>query len=286
MGEKKFLAEQFERHRARLQAVAYRMLGSRAEAEDAVQEAWIRLARSDADDIDNFGGWLTTVTARICLDMLRSRTSRREEPMGPQIPEPVDDAAERDTMRGDAIGPALLVVLDTLSPAERVAFVLHDIFDLPFEKIAPIIERSPAAARQLASRARRRVQGARPSADADNARKRRIVEAFLAASKTGDLAGLLRALDPDVSFRADARAVRMGAPPDLRGAEAVADAFKGRAQAGRAALIDGEIGVAVLFGGRLRIALRIAFTGDRIGGIEAIADPDRLNDLSVTPFTP
>lgn len=206
--------------------------------------------------------------------------------MGPRVPEPADEAADRDAMFGDAIGPALLLVLDTLKPAEPVAFVLHDIFDLSLEEIAPIVGRSPAATRQLASRARRRVQGAQPDANADNARRREIVEAFLTASKTGDLAGLLQVLDPNVTFRADAVAMRMGGVAELQGAEAVAAAFKGRAQAAKVARIDGAIGVAVAFRGRLRIVLRLAFSGDRIGGIEAMADPERLHTLSVQTLAP
>src|SRR6185312_10436445 len=201
-----FLAGQFEAHRGRLRAVAYRMLGSGPEAEDAVQEAWLRLARSDDAAIDNLGGWLTTVVARICLDALRARKSRREEPIGPATPEPVSEPTDQEAMLADSIGVALLIVLDTLKPAERVAFVLHDMFDLPFEDIAPIVGRSAEAARQLASRARRRVRGAQPDVEAgaaDLARRRQIVEAFLTASRNGDMEGLLRVLDPDVVFRPD-----------------------------------------------------------------------------------
>ena len=284
MQDRKDLVRQFEAERRRLQAVAYRMLGSASEAEDAVQEAWLRLARSDAETIDNFGGWLTTVVARICLDQLRARKARREEPMSPDVPEPVSpETTDQEAMLSDSIGVALLVVLDTLKPAERVAFVLHDMFDLPFDEIAPIVGRSPEAARQLASRARRRVQGAQPEADTDIARRREIVEAFLAASRSGDIAGLLRVLDPDVVFRPDAVAQRMGNVGEIRGAEPVAAMFKGRAQAAKTALIDDAVGIAVAFQGQLRIAMRLTFVGDRIAGIEAIADPERLGELTVTP---
>lgn len=284
MADNDFLVRQFESHRGHLRAVAYRMLGSAAEAEDAVQETWIRLARSDAATIGNLGGWLTTVVARICLDQLRARKARREEPMGPATPEPAADPTDQEAMLADSIGVALLVVLDTLNPAERVVFVLHDMFDLPFEEIAPIVGRTPAAARQLASRARRRVRGAQPEDTADLARRRDIVDAFLAASRDGDLAGLLRVLDPEVTFRPDAVAARMGNVGELRGAETVAGLFKGRAQAARTALVDGAVGIAVAFGGQLRIAMRVTFAGDRIAGLDAIADPDALAALTVKPF--
>jgi RNA polymerase sigma-70 factor (ECF subfamily) len=283
-----FLAGQFEAHRGRLRAVAYRMLGSAPEAEDAVQEAWLRLARSDEAAIDNLGGWLTTVVARICLDALRARKSRREEPIGPATPEPVSEPTDQEAMLADSIGVALLVVLDTLKPAERVAFVLHDMFDLPFEDIAPIVGRSPEAARQLASRARRRVRGAQPDAeiDVDVTRRREIVEAFLAASRNGDMEGLLRVLDPDVVFRPDMVASRMGNVGEVRGAAPVAALFKGRAQAAKTALIDGAVGVAVAFGGQLRIAMRLTFAGDRIAEFEAIADPEALAHISVETTEP
>src|SRR6058998_3406869 len=204
MDEKNYLTEKFQANRARLRAVAYRMLGSRSEADDAVQETWLRLSRSDTSAVENLGGWLTTVVARVCLDMLRSRKSRREEPMGPHVPEPLaDDTHGRDAEMADSVGAALLVVLETLAPAERLAFVLHDMFAVPFEEIAPIVGRTPAAARQLASRARRRVQGAAPSPDADLAKQREVVDAFLAASRAGDFEALTAVLDPDVVFRAD-----------------------------------------------------------------------------------
>ncbi|MEA2941796.1 MAG: hypothetical protein QOD09_2325 [Bradyrhizobium sp.] len=282
MNEKKFLAEKFEANRPHLRAVAYRMLGSRSEVDDAVQEAWLRLSRSDAGEIENLSGWLTTVVARVCLDMLRSRKSRREEPLGPRVAEPVTHPEnEQDAELADQVGTALLVVLETLTPAERLAFVLHDMFAVPFEEIAAIVGRTPAATRQLASRARRRVQGAANAPDVDVARQRKVVDAFLAASHAGDFEALLAVLDPDVIFRADQFAVRMGGMPEIRGAAAVAETFKGRAQAAKPARIDGAIGLAVIMGGRLRIALNLTITGDRIVGIEAVADPERLRGLDV-----
>ena len=281
MDEKNYLTEKFEANRARLRAVAYRMLGSRSEVDDAVQETWLRLSRSDTSTVENLGGWLTTVIARVCLDMLRSRKSRREEPMGPHVPEPVaDDASGRDAEMADSVGAALLVVLEPLAPAERLAFVLHDMFAVPFEEIAPIVGRTPAAARQLASRARRRVQGA-PPPDTDLSRQRKIVEAFLAASRDGDFEGLLAVLDPDVVFRADQAAQRLGSLAEIRGAAAVAETFKGRAQAAKPAFVDGALGVAVIFGGKLRIALRLTFSGDRISAVEAVADAGRIAGFDV-----
>jgi RNA polymerase sigma-70 factor (ECF subfamily) len=283
MDGQNILAESFETHRGRLRAVAYRMLGSTPEAEDAVQEAWLRLSRAESAAIGNLGGWLTTVVARVCLDMLRTRKARREEPMSPAVPEPVTEPTGQEAMLAEFIGIALLVVLDTLKPAERVAFVLHDMFDLPFEDIAPIVGRTSAAARQLASRARRRVKGAQPDEeDVDTTRRREIVDAFLAASKSGDLAALLRILDPAVVFRPDAVAARMGDVGELRGADAVAATFKGRAQAAKPALLDGLPGIAVAFHGQLRIALRLTFAGERIAGIEAVADPAQLKAMTVT----
>jgi RNA polymerase sigma-70 factor (ECF subfamily) len=258
------------------------MLGSTAEVDDAVQETWLRLSRSDTSGVDNLGGWLTTVVARVCLDMLRSRKSRREEPIGPHVPEPAaGDDNERDTDMADSVGAALLVVLETLTPAERLAFVLHDMFAVPFEEIAPIVGRTPAAARQLASRGRRRVQGKPSLPDADLGRQRRIVEAFLAASRGGDFEGLLAVLDPDVVFRSDAAAQRLGGLAEIRGAVAVAETFKGRAQAAKPALVDGAMALAVMFGGRLRIVLRLRITGDRIAAVEAVADAERISGFDV-----
>jgi RNA polymerase sigma-70 factor (ECF subfamily) len=282
MDEENFLAQKFEANRAHLRAVAFRMLGSPAEVDDAVQETWLRLSRSGASGIDNLGGWLTTVVARVCLDMLRSRKSRREEPIGPHVPEPAaHDDLGRDTDMADSVGAALLVVLETLNPAERLAFVLHDMFAVPFEEIAPIVGRTPAAARQLASRARRRVQGTPSVADADLSRQRQIVEAFLAASRSGDFEGLLAVLDPDVVFRADHAAQRLGALAEIRGAAAVAETFKGRAQAAKPALVDGALAVAVIFGGRLRIVLRLTIAGDKIAEVEAVADAERIGGFDV-----
>ena len=282
MDEKKFLTEKFEANRAHLRAVAYRMLGSTSEVDDAVQETWLRLNRSDTSAVENLSGWLTTVVARVCLDMLRSRKSRREEPMGPQVPEPAArDAHERDAEMADSVGAALLVVLETLAPAERLAFVLHDMFAVPFEEIAPIVGRTPAAARQLASRARRRVQGTPQVPEADLGRQRQIVEAFLAASRDGDFEGLLAVLDPDVVFRADSAAQRLGSLAEIRGAAAVAETFKGRARAAKPALVDGRPALAVIMGGQLRIVLRLTISGDRISAVEAVADAGRIGRFDV-----
>ncbi|GAA2827871.1 RNA polymerase ECF family sigma subunit [Aminobacter aminovorans] len=286
MNEEIFLADKFAEKRGHLRAVAYRMLGSASEAEDAVQETWLRLARSDAHEIDNLSGWLTTVVARVCLDMLRQRKARREEQLETEGPDEVADDApavdpERELAMADAVGLALLVVLEKLAPAERIAFVLHDMFDLSFDDIAPIVERTPVAARQLASRARRRVQGDDKAPTPDRTRQRQVVEAFLAASRGGDFAGLLAVLDPDVVFRADAVAAQLGALAELRGAQAVAQSFKGRAQGALPALVDGAIGLIVAPMGKLRVVLMLRLDGDRIVGIDAIADPDRLAQLDL-----
>lgn len=287
MDEKKVLAAEFEAKRGHLRSVAYRMLGSRIEADDAVQEAWLRLNRSDIGDIANLGGWLTTVVAHVCLDMLRSRRSRREQPLEEGGPEPaahirdISADPEREIVLADSVGLALLVVLETLSPAERVAFVLHDMFDLPFDEIAPIVGRSPTAARQLASRARRRVQGAPAVPKPARARQREVVDAFLAASRGGDFEALLAMLDPDVVLRADGTAARLGGSAETRGAAAVAAVFDGRARAASPALIDGRMGVAVAPGGKLLLVLRLTIADGRIAAIEAVADPERLRDLRV-----
>ncbi|MQB42127.1 sigma-70 family RNA polymerase sigma factor [Rhizobium sp. ICMP 5592] len=294
MDEKKWQAEKFEANRPHLRAVAYRMLGSRTEAEDAVQEAWLRLSRTDTSEIDNLGGWLTTVTARICLDWLRSRKSRREEPLTIRVPEPVvsheagnGTDPEQDALLADSVGLALLVVLEKLTPAERLAFVLHDMFDMPFDDIAPIVGRSTIATRQLASRARRRVQGVPPTAEADLARQRHLVDAFFTASRNGDMTALLTALDPDVVFRADAVAARMGALGEIRGSSAVAETFRGRAQGARLAVINGAVGAVVILGGQLRIALRLTIADDGgITGINAMADPEELRKLEVLLIDP
>jgi RNA polymerase sigma-70 factor (ECF subfamily) len=291
------LADRFEANRSHLSAVAYRMLGSLNEAEDAVQEAWLRLSRSDTSGVENVRGWLTTVVARVCLDMLRSRKSRREEPLDARSA----DAAvsrehgldpEHEALIADSVGVALLVVLDTLSPAERVAFVLHDTFDLPFDEIAPIVGRTPTAARQLASRARRRVRGATAVPVPDLARRREVVDAFLAAARGGDFEALLALLDPDVVLRADRAAVLASergeagdAPklaPETRGADAVARMFSGRAAAARPALVNGVPGAAWTRGGRSRGALGFTIAGGKIVAIEIVTDPELLSQLDVT----
>jgi RNA polymerase sigma-70 factor, ECF subfamily len=284
MAEQEFLAEQFESNRNHLRRVAYRMLGSPTEAEDAVQEAWLRLARSDAGQIGNLGGWLTTVVARVCLDMLRGRKSRREDPMGPDVPEPIVGGAdpEQDVQMADSVGLALLVVLETLAPAERIAFVLHDMFDLSFEEIAPIVGRSSTAARQLASRARRRVQGADKDIDADVAGQQKVVDAFLAASRNGDFEGLLAVLDPDVVVRADDAAMRLGAARETRGAQAVAKTFMGRAQSARSALIDGVVGAVVAPRGQLLLVLDFTIVNGKIVGIDTVADPERIRAIDLS----
>jgi RNA polymerase sigma-70 factor (ECF subfamily) len=286
MDEHDWLAERFEENRTRLRAVAYRMLGSLSEADDAVQEAWLRLSRSETSDVENLSGWLTTVVARVCLDMLRSRGSRREEPIGAHVPEPIvsrEDGIdpEHEALLADSVGPALLVVLETLAPPERIAFVLHDMFAVPFDEIAPIVGRSPASARQLASRARRRVWGAGTVPDADLTRQREVVDAFLAASRGGDFDALLAVLDPDVVLRADRAAVQMGASRDVRGAAAVADTFSGRARAAQPALVNGAVGLVWATGGRPRIVFGFTITRGKIVEIDLVADPDRLRQLDM-----
>src|SRR2546426_4921669 len=258
MDDRGWLATRFEENRTHLKAVAYRMLGSVSEAEDAVQDAWLRLSRSDTSGVENLDGWLTTIVARVCLDMLRSRKSRREEPLGAQAPEMIVSREEgvdpeREALLADSVGLALLVVLETLAPAERVAFVLHDMFDLPFDEIAPIVGRSPTAARQLASRARRRAQGAALVSEPALPRQRKVVDAFLAASRGGDFEALLAVLDPEVVLRADRAAVQIGASGEVRGAAAVARTFAGRAKEAQPALIDGAAGLVGAPGGRPRV---------------------------------
>jgi RNA polymerase sigma-70 factor (ECF subfamily) len=285
--ERDWLAKRFEENRSHLRGVAYRMLGSVSEADDAVQEAWLRLSRSDASTIENLGGWLTTAVARTCLDMLRSRRSRREEPLGPHVPEPIvssDEGTdpEHEALLADSLGIAMLVVLETLAPAERLAFVLHDMFAVPFDEIAPIVGRSPAAARQLASRARRRVQGATAAQEADVARHREVVDAFLAASRGGDFDALLALLDPDVVLRADRAAVQAGATTDVRGAAAVARTFSGRARAARPAVVNGAPGAVWAPGGRPRVVFGFTIMGGRIVEIDILADPARLRRMDLT----
>jgi RNA polymerase sigma-70 factor (ECF subfamily) len=296
------LAARFEASRAPLRALAFRMLGSASEAEDAVQEAWLRLSRADVRAVENLEGWLRTVVARVCLDVLRARAARREEPLeGSSDPDagspgpPAADARaggldpEQEAELADAVGLALLVVLDRLGPAERVAFVLHDVFALPFEEIAPIVGRSPAAARQLASRARRRVRGDRPRRaaglrGAELDRKRAVVDAYLAASRAGDMAALLAVLDPDVVLRADPAALPPGAPAEVRGAPAVAGkalAYARRGRFSRAALVDGGVGIVVAPRGRLLAALGLTVAGDRVVAIDLYTDPERLARLDL-----
>jgi RNA polymerase sigma-70 factor, ECF subfamily len=291
VAEHEWLAQRFEENRTHLRAVAYRMLGSTDGAEDAVQEAWLRLSRSDTSEIENLGGWLTTVVSRVCLDVLRSRRSRREEPLDefPRAcsPEPIVGSGdggtdpEHEALMADSVGPALLAVLETLSPAERVAFVLHDVFDVPFAEIAPVVGRSPAAAKMLASRARRRVRGEAATPDADPTRKREIVGAFLAAAREGDFGALLALLDPDVVLRSDRAGVLAGASEEVRGARAVADTFSGRARAARAALVDGSAGAAWAPGGRPRVVFGFTVTRGKIARIDMLADPARLEELNL-----
>ncbi len=284
MDDHDWLAQRFEEHRTHLRAVAYRMLGSISEADDAVQEAWLRLSRSDTSGIENLGGWLTTVVGRVCLDMLRSRRSRREEPLGARLPEPIISREEgidpeHEALVADSVGLALLVVLETLAPAERLAFVLHDMFAVPFEEIAPIVGRSPTAARQLASRARRRVQGAATSADAGLACQREAVDAFLAASREGDFEALLAVLDPDVVLRIDGGAVRAGLSREVRGVRAVAEqtlTFSRLSPFVRPALVNGAAGVVVAPRGRPFAVMGFTVRRGKIVEIDVLADPARL----------
>jgi RNA polymerase sigma factor (sigma-70 family) len=289
MADRDQLAERFETHRSHLQAVAYRMLGSLSEADDAVQEAWIRYSRSDTSAVENLAGWLTTVVARVCLDMLRSRRSRREEPLSSEPSTLLvtrQDASdpEQEAVLADSVGLALMVVLHRLAPAERVAFVLHDLFAVPFDQIAPIVERTPTTTKKLASRARQRVQGTPTIPDIDLDRHRHVVDAFIKAARGGDVTALLAVLDPDVVRRADRRAVPTGIALELRGARAVAEETctnAPRARHARPALIDGAVGVVVAPRGRLVVALRLTITHDRITTIDAIADPARLDQLDL-----
>jgi RNA polymerase sigma-70 factor (ECF subfamily) len=288
--QSQFLAERFEASRAHLRSVAYRLLGSVSDADDAVQETWLRLSRADTSSVENLTGWLTTVVARVSLDMLRSRTSRREEPFGDAVPEPparheqrVDP--EHEAVLADSVGLALLVVLDTLAPAERLAFVLHDLFGVPFDEIASILGRSPAAAKQLASRARRRVQGAASDdIETDLVRQRAVVEAFLAASRGGDFDALLALLDPDVVLRADSTVVnrpRAEMPAEVRGALAVAGTFGGRAAGAQTALIDGFVGAVWAQGGRPLAVFDFRIAHGKIVAIEVVGDPERLGQLEL-----
>jgi RNA polymerase sigma factor (sigma-70 family) len=290
MAEADWLEEGFEQNRTRLRAVAYRMLGSFAEADDAVQEAWLRLSRSDASGVENLGGWLTTIVARVCLNVLRSRSTRREEPMGVHVPDPVISRAdgttpEDEALLADSVGLALHVVLDTLTPAERLAFVLHDMFDLPFDEIAPLVGRSPAAARQLASRARRRVRGADVhTPDPDIARQREVADAFFAAAHQGDFDALVAVLDPDVVLRSDGGTAHPEVSVVLHGAAAVAGQALTLAQPSalkRPALVNGAAGVVVTVDGQLYVVMGFTVSRGKIVEIDAIIDPERLRRLDL-----
>jgi RNA polymerase sigma-70 factor (ECF subfamily) len=290
VNEREWLAQRFEADRSHLRAVAYRMLGSVSEADDAVQEAWLRLSRTDADEIENLGGWLTTVVARVSLDILRSRKRGPEDPLDLRIPEPIIDRVdetdpEHEALLSDSVGLALLVVLETLKPAERLAFVLHDVFGVPFEEIAPIVERSPAAARKLASRARRRVQGERTVPDADLETQRKVADAFAAAAREGDFEALLELLDPHVVLRVDLGPVPARVPREVRGAEAVAS----RAMAGarldlevRPALVNGVAGLVATRDGEPFSVAAITVRNRRIVAMDILADRDRLRELDLT----
>ncbi|HEY6429536.1 MAG TPA: RNA polymerase sigma factor SigJ [Acidimicrobiales bacterium] len=291
MEHTEWLSERFELHRSHLRAVAYRMLGSLSDADDAVQEAWLRFSRADTSDVDNLGGWLTTVVSRVSLNMLRARQSRHEDHLGPHMPDPIVDGPdgtdpEHEALLADSVGVALLVVLDTLTPPERLTFVLHDIFAMPFDEIAPIVDRSPEAARQLASRARRRVQGEPTVPDTDVVRQREVVQAFLAAAREGDFEALLAVLDPDVVVRADQGADPAGASRVIRGAEAVARSALGYARRGllvRPALVNGVAGSVSLRADGTPFAVG-AFTvrGGKVVALDILADPTRLAELDLT----
>lgn len=285
MSETDWLAARFEEHRGSLTAIAQRMLGSAGEADDAVQEVWIRLSRSDAQAIEHLGSWLTTVLSRVCLNVLQSRRARPEMPLGAELPEPALGPAsgsdpEQQALLADSIGLALLVVLDRLAPAERVAFVLHDVFGVPFEEIAPIVDRTPAAARKLASRARQRIQRADPPANQDRVRHAKLIEAFFAAARSGDFDALLVVLDPDIVVRADDAATALGAARERRGATTVAD-FMRRARGATAALVNGEPSAVWMPGGKLRVVFRFTVQDERIVRIDLVADPARLRQLDV-----
>lgn len=289
MSDRDWLAAQFEEQRPHLRRVAYRMLGSLDESEDAIQEAWLRLSRSDETSIDNLGGWLTTVVARVCLDMLRARRARREESADGWLPEPivsVDDKIdpEQESLLADSVGLALLVVLETLSPAERLSFVLHDMFSVPFDEIASILDRNPDAVRQLASRGRRRVRGARLEPDADLAEQRRVANAFMRAARDGDFEGLLAVLDPDVVVRGD-RSIPKGAPLEVRGAREVAERalfFRELAPFARPVLVNGAAGYLVAPQGRLFAVAALTVVGGKITEIDFVTDPDKLRKLTLS----
>jgi RNA polymerase sigma-70 factor (ECF subfamily) len=292
--ERDWLTERFEEHRTRLRAVAYRMLGSVSEADDAVQDAWLRLRRADTSGVENLGAWLTTVVARVCLNMLRSRASRREQPLDVHVPDPIvgpadGNSPEQEALLADSVGLALLVVLDTLTPAERLAFVLHDMFAVPFEEIAPMIERSPAAARQLASRGRRRVRGQAPTPDPDLARQREVVDAFFAAARGGDFDALVAVLDPDVVLRADGGTARGRPTVVLNGARTVAGQAVIAARMAafvRPALINGVAGVVAVAHGNVFSIMAFTVVQGKIVAIDVLYDPDRLSDLDLTAVLP
>lgn len=287
MPENEWLAQQFETHRTHLQRVAYQILGSQSEADDAVQESWLRLSRSDTDNVENLRGWLTTVVARICLDMLRSSKSRREEPLNEFVSEPIKNHLngndpEREALLADSVSLALLVVLDTLSPDECIAFVLHDLFAVPFVEIAPILGCSLTAARQLASRARRRVRGSTAISNAETIRQREIVDAFLAASRAGDFDALLALLDPDVRFQADHTGTAAWAPDESHGARAIAEIFKGHARGvPQLALVNGSVGAIFAPAGQLRGVFRFTIKGGKIIDIAVLGDPISLSKLEI-----
>jgi RNA polymerase sigma factor (sigma-70 family) len=294
MDANEWLAERFEAHRAHLRAVAYRMLGSLSEADDAVQDTWLRLSRSRPDEVENLGGWMTTIVARVCLNMLRSRNVRREEPFAMHLPDPVISPVgalqpEEEALLADSVGLALLVVLDTLTPAERLAFVLHDMFALPFEEIAPMIGRAPAAARQLASRARRRVKGAEiPAPDPDLARQQAVVDAFFQAARGGDFDALVALLDPDVVLRSDFGAQRPAAPRVTRGAAAVAgQALRGALPSARLhpALVNGAAGMVITVRGRPFAVMGFTVAEGKIVEIDVIADPERVRRIAAAVLT-
>ncbi|MEE1810247.1 RNA polymerase sigma factor SigJ [Streptomyces sp. BE133] len=290
MDERASLAERFEEHRTRLRAVAYRMLGSVSEADDAVQEAWLRLSRADSGSVENLGAWLTTVVARLCLNMLRSREHRREEPLDVLMPDPVIShengvEPEQEALLADSVGLALLVVLETLTPAERLAFVLHDMFAVPFDEIAAMIERTPAAARQLASRARRRVQGQAPVPDPDLTRQRRAVDAFFAAARDGEFDALVSVLDPDVVLRSDGGVARARHTVVISGARTVAGqalTFGRLSPFARSALINATAGVVVVANGQPLSVMAFTVTDGKIVAIDVLADPERLKQLDLT----
>jgi RNA polymerase sigma factor (sigma-70 family) len=290
VNDSEFLEQQFEAHREHLRAVAYRMLGSLSEADDALQEAWLRLGRADATGIENPGGWLTTVVARVCLDLLRSRRSRREQPLGPHLPEPIISSEagvdpEHEALLADSVGLAMLVVLETLAPAERLAFVLHDMFAVPFDQIAPIVDRSPEAARKLASRARHRVQGEAPVPDADLARQRRVVDAFLAAARDGDFEALLELLDPEVVLRVDGGDLRPGASQEVHGAAEVLEQlsrFAGGARFARPALVNGAAGFVVVPRDRPVAVIGFTVVDGKVAELDVLADPERVREVDLS----